>query len=315
VKKTPPGYDQSVESGTAQAASDSQVTAVGTVRAYFTAARPLQWTKNLLLFAGLIFAERYGDASSWLEALLIFAAYCAGSSASYFLNDVLDAERDRRHPVKASRPVASGVISPHAALAAAGVLVATALALTIPLGWPSTALLAGFLALQAAYSVVLKHLVLVDVVVIACLFVIRAAAGALALEVRLSPWLVLCTGLLALFLALTKRRAELSVSASRPGATRPVLGGYSIALVDQLVGIVAASTISAYSLYTFTASDSSLMMVTIPFVVLGLFRYLQLVHAPEAGGGEPERTLVTDVPLLVTIAFWSITAVVILVVD
>jgi 4-hydroxybenzoate polyprenyltransferase len=304
-----------VESGTAHAAAGSGVTALGTVGVYFTAARPLQWTKNLLLFAGLIFAERYGDVSSWLEALLIFAAYCAGSSASYFLNDVLDAERDRRHPVKASRPVASGAISRNAALAAAGVLVAAAFALTIPVGAPSAALLAGFFVLQAAYSVVLKHLVLVDVVVIAGLFVIRAAAGALALDVRLSPWLVLCSGLLALFLGLTKRRAELAVSASRLGSTRPALGGYSVALVDQLVAIVAASTISAYSLYTFTATDSSLMMVTIPFVVLGLFRYLQLVHTPEAGGGEPERTLVTDAPLLVTIALWAVAAVVILVVE
>ncbi len=282
---------------------------------WIAAVRPLQWTKNFLLFAGLIFAERYGDATSWLQAVTIFVAYCAASSAAYLFNDVVDSERDRAHPIKASRPVAAGAISRRAALVAAGVLLCVALALSVALGAASATLLAGFIALQAAYSLVLKHLVIIDVIAIAVLFVIRAAAGAVAVDVRLSPWLVLCSGLLALFLALAKRRAELAVSGPGRPTTRPALGHYSLAFLDQLIAVVTAATISAYSLYTFTATPSSAMMLTIIFVVFGLFRYLQLAHAPAPSGEEPERTLATDVALLCTIALWAASAALILALD
>jgi 4-hydroxybenzoate polyprenyltransferase len=285
------------------------------VAAYVAAARPLQWTKNLLLFAGLVFAEEYGNLSSWVDALAIFAAYCAASSAAYVVNDVVDVDRDRAHPTKASRPVAAGTISPRAALVTAGVLLAVAFGLTLALGLPSVGLLSGFVAVQCAYSVVLKHVVIVDVMTISGLFVIRAAAGALAIDVRLSPWLVLCSGVLALFLALAKRRAELAASAPASWTPRPVLGSYSLPLLDQLIAVVTASTISAYSLYTFTATESSAMMLTVPFVVFGLFRYLQLVHAPTQQGEDPEKTLTTDQPLLLTIASWAAAAVLILSLD
>jgi 4-hydroxybenzoate polyprenyltransferase len=279
------------------------------------ALRPLQWTKNLLLFAGLIFAERHGDAASWVEALVIFVAYCAASSASYLVNDVVDVERDRAHPVKASRPIAVGAITPRAALAVASLLLAGALALAAPLGWASAGLLVAFVGIQGAYSLWLKHLVIIDVSAIALLFVIRAAAGAVAIDVRLSPWLVLCSGLLALFLALVKRRAELAVAGSDHSARRPALGSYSLPLLDQLITIAAAATISAYSLYTFTATDSSAMMLTIPFVIFGLFRYLQLAYSPARSGEEPERTLASDIPLLATIALWGVSAALILAFD
>jgi 4-hydroxybenzoate polyprenyltransferase len=282
------------------------------VAAYVAAARPLQWTKNLLLFAGLVFAEEYGELASWVDALTIFAAYCAASSAAYLVNDVVDVERDRAHPTKASRPIAAGTISPRAALVTAGILLAVAFPLALATGFPSMGLLAGFVALQAAYSIVLKQVVILDVMTISGLFVIRAAAGALAIDVQLSPWLVLCTGVLALFLALAKRRAELAVSAPASWTRRPVLGSYSLPLLDQLIAVVTASTISAYSLYTFTATESSAMMLTIPFVVFALFRYLQLVHAPIQQGEEPEKTLTTDRPLLLTIASWAAAAILIL---
>jgi 4-hydroxybenzoate polyprenyltransferase len=190
-------------------------------------------------------------------------------------------------------------------------LLAIAAALVAPLGLASLAFLAGFVALQAAYTLRLKHLVLVDVMTIAGLFVVRAAAGAAGVHVRISPWLLLCTALLALFLALAKRRGELVLvgAAATPG--RPVLEGYSLALVDQLVSVVAACTVIAYSLYTFTARDSKALMVTIPFVVFGVFRYLLLIHRQDLGE-EPEEVLLRDLPILLCIAAWAVCAAVIL---
>jgi 4-hydroxybenzoate polyprenyltransferase len=281
------------------------------VRAAFAALRPRQWSKNLLLFAGLLFAAKLGDVTRWLEALLAFVVYCAASSASYLVNDVRDAPHDREHPIKRLRPRASGELPVRAALVLAAVLVGVAFGGAAVLGWGSVAFLAAFLFLQAAYTGGLKHIVLIDVLAIAGLFVIRAAAGAEAVDVRISPWLLICTGLLALFLALAKRRAELVLVGAEETPGRPVLEGYSLALVDQLVSVVAASTVIAYSLYTFTARDSKAMMATVPFVVYGVFRYLLLLHRRDLGE-EPENVLLTDVPLLLTIAAWAATCGVIL---
>ena len=280
-------------------------------RAALAALRPRQWSKNLLLFAGLIFAAKIGDATRWGEAFAAFAAYCAASSAAYLANDVRDAADDREHPIKRLRPVASGELPARAALSLAVVLAAAALAATALLGPWSAALMGGFLVLQAAYTGGLKRVVLVDVLAIAGLFVLRAAAGAQAVDVRISPWLLICTGLLALFLALGKRRAELTLVGADETPGRAVLEGYSLALVDQLVTVVAASTVIAYSLYTFTARDSNAMMVTVPFVVYGVFRYLLLLHR-HGLGEEPENVLLSDVPLLLTIAAWATTCAVIL---
>jgi 4-hydroxybenzoate polyprenyltransferase len=280
-------------------------------RAALASLRPRQWSKNLLLFAGLLFAAKLGDAARWGEAIAAFAAYCAASSAAYLVNDVRDAADDRAHPVKRARPVASGELSARLALGLAGLLAAAALAAAALLGPWSVAFMGGFLVLQAAYTGGLKHLVLIDVMAIAGLFVLRAGAGAQAVDVRISPWLLICTGLLALFLALAKRRAELVLVGAEETPGRPVLEGYSLALVDQLVTVVAASTVIAYSLYTFTARDSNAMMATVPFVVYGLFRYLLLLHR-HGLGEEPENVLLTDVPLLLTIAAWAATSAVIL---
>ena len=280
-------------------------------RAALVALRPRQWTKNLLLFAGLLFAGKLGETSLWPEAIIAFVAYCAASSAAYLANDVRDASNDRDHPVKRFRPIASGELSAARALALAACLTVVALGGTALLGLGSLAFMGAFLALQAAYSLRLKHVVLIDVLAIAALFVIRAGAGAEAVDVRISPWLLICTGLLALFLALAKRRAELVLVGADETPGRPVLEGYSLALVDQLVTIVAASTVIAYSLYTFTARDSKAMMATIPFVLYGVFRYLLLLHRRDLGE-EPENVLLTDVPLILTLAAWAATSAVIL---
>jgi 4-hydroxybenzoate polyprenyltransferase len=282
------------------------------VRALVIAARPLQWTKNLLIFAGVIFAAELGDPRRVAEAVLIFVSFSLASSAAYLLNDVRDAAEDRQHPVKRLRPIASGEVSPRLATSAAVVLVLAAIGFATLAGWEAVGILAAFVASQVAYTIWLKHIVLVDALTISWLFVLRAAAGAVGVDVRLSPWLVLCTGLLALFLALGKRRAELALVGSDLAPGRPVLSGYSFALVDQLVAIVAAATISAYSIYTFTATDSAAMMLTIPFVVFGLFRYLFLMHQ-RALGEEPDRIALADPPIIATVVLWVTTAALILV--
>jgi 4-hydroxybenzoate polyprenyltransferase len=277
------------------------------LRATLVSLRPTQWSKNLLLFAGIVFAAKLGDAARWTEAFAAFAAYCAASSAAYLVNDVVDADHDRAHPVKRSRPIARGELSVRTALVLAGALGLAAFALAGLLGRWSVLYLAGFLGLQAAYSLRLKHVVILDVMTIGGLFVIRAAAGAEAVDVRISPWLLLCTALLALFLGLAKRRGELVLVGAQATPGRPVLEGYSLALVDQLVSVVAASTVIAYSLYTFSARDSKAMMATIPFVLFGVLRYLVLVHRDDLGE-EPEQVLLKDVPILVCISLWAVTS-------
>ncbi len=276
------------------------------LHALLAAPRPRQWSKNLLLFAGLVFAAKVGDPIRWLEASAAFVAYCAASSAAYLVNDVRDAEHDRLHPSKRFRPIARGELSSRGALALAGGLALIAFALVAPLGLASVGFLALFVALQGAYSLGLKHFVLVDVFTIAALFVLRSAAGAAAVHVHISSWLLLVTALLALFLALAKRRSELA----QAGSSRPVLEGYSLALVDQLIAVTVACTIAAYAIYTLTAHSPALM-ATIPFVVFGLFRYLLLVHRDDLGE-EPENVLLTDRPIVAAVILWAVTAAAIL---
>lgn len=269
--------------------------------ALVAALRPRQWTKNLLLFAGIVFAAELGDGQRWIEAIAAFVAYCAASSAAYLVNDVRDAASDRVHPAKRRRPVASGRLSPAVALGTAGVLALLALAVTAGLGAASLGCMVAFLALQGAYSLWLKSVELLDVLAIASLFVLRAAAGAIAVDVRISPWLLVCTFLLALFLALAKRRAEL-----RHGEveTRPALAGYSAGVLDRLLGAVAGVTVLAYAAYTVTAYDSLLLVATVPLVAFGLVRYLRLLRT-RGLGEEPEAVLVSDLPILVTVALWA----------
>jgi len=281
------------------------------LRAAFVALRPRQWLKNLLVFAGLVFAAKLGDAGRWLEAVAAFAAYCAISSAAYLVNDLRDREDDRLHPVKRARPIARGELSSRAAIALAAGLAAVALGLAGVLGLVSVAFLLAFAALQAGYTLSLKHVVLLDVLVIGSLFVIRAAAGAAAVDVRISPWLLLCTALLALFLALAKRRGELVLVGAQRSPGRPVLEGYSLDLVDQLLAIVASSTVITYSVYTVTARDSKALLATVPFVIFGVFRYLLLVHRDDIGE-EPEQVLLTDVPIILAVAGWIATSAAIL---
>jgi 4-hydroxybenzoate polyprenyltransferase len=285
-----------------------------TLAAAFAALRPHQWTKNLLVFAGILFAAQLGDPVRWIEAVACFVAYCSASSAGYLFNDLRDREADRAHPVKRHRPIASGQLSVRVAAWLAVVLFVVAFVVAAPLGPESVGLLAAFIALQLAYTASLKHVVLIDVFAIAGLFVARAAAGAVAVDVPISPWLLLCTGLLALFLALGKRRAELLLVERRETPGRRVLDGYSLAVIDQFVTIVAAAAIVAYALYTFTAGESRALMITIPYVVYAVFRYLLVLHQGQRGE-EPDHVLVTDVPILLAVAGWAVTCAVVLIVE
>lgn len=286
-----------------------------TARAALVALRPRQWTKNLLLFAGIVFAAQTGDAVRWGLAVLAFAAWCAASSAAYLLNDVRDAPADRLHPVKRFRPVARGELAPRAALLLAGVLTLVALGVGAALGPATLACLVAFLALQVAYTTVLKRIVIVDVLAIAGLFVLRAAAGAIAVDVRVSPWLLVCTALLALFLGLGKRRAELAAlgarAASAQQSTRASLARYDLRLLDRLLAVVAAVTVATYAAYTLLAHDTPALAVTVPLVVLGVLRYLALLRGGDHGE-EPESVLLQDRTILALVAGWAVACAVIL---
>lgn len=276
--------------------------------------RPTQWTKNFLVFAALLFSVRFTQVDYWMPALTAFAAFCLFSSSGYVINDLMDAEADRRHPVKRFRPIASGAVSRELALGVLLALVTGGAFLASTLGPVFTAVALGYLVVSASYSLALKHYVLIDLFAIAAGFLLRAAAGAVAISVPISPWLYVCTGLVALFLALGKRRHELVLLESEAGHHRRNLNEYTVALVDQLTLIVTAAAIIAYSLYTLSGDgrvSNPAMMLTIPMVLYGLFRYLFLVHVRKLGGS-PEELLLRDRPLTLTVATWVITCAVIL---
>jgi len=263
--------------------------------------------KNLLLFAGIIFAGRLDSPTAWTEALVAFAAFCAASSAAYLMNDIRDASADRLHPRKRLRPIASGALSPARAMRLAVGLAALALCLAAALGPRFGAFLLGFAALQVAYTLLLKRVVLADVLTISLLFVIRAAAGAAAVEVRISPWLLACTLLLALFLASIKRRAELLLVRAGRAPGRDVLAHYSLPLLSWLVAGTAVAIAVVYSAYTLSDRHGTGMVLTIPFVLFGLGRYLHL--ADDGQGEEPERALLGDPALGLCVVAWTLAAV------
>jgi 4-hydroxybenzoate polyprenyltransferase len=282
--------------------------------ALLEAMRPKQWTKNVLLFIGLVFAVKLGDPISVARAVAAFVAFCGLASAGYLFNDLADVEQDRQHPRKRRRPLASGRIGPAHALALGSVLLVGSLALSFALSLGFGLIALGYVALTIAYNAGLKHIVLLDVFALATFYVVRAVAGAVAIEVPISPWLYLCISLAALFLGLAKRRHELVLLGEEAASHRRILREYSPALVDQLITIVTACLIMAYSLYTFSAENlprNHAMMLTIPIVVYGILRYLYLVHQREAGGS-PEETLLRDVPMLLTVLGLGAVAVLVL---
>jgi len=277
------------------------------------ALRPNQWTKNAVVLAAFFFAlgDR-GQSVTWSSipvALIAAAVFCLVSSAIYLINDVCDIKADRVHPIKRLRPIAAGRVSVPAALLTAGLLLATGGVMAVRLTHGFAAVIGLYVVIQVAYTLVLKRVALLDVFIIAFGFVLRAAAGGLALHVYLSPWLLLCAFLLALFLVLCKRRHEKILLEGAADAHRPSLEQYDRQLLDQLIVIVAACAIVCYSLYTLWPDTvrkfgTSLLAVTIPFVMFGIFRYLDLVYRRE-GGGRPEKILLSDVPLIIDLVLYA----------
>ena len=278
--------------------------------------RPGQWTKNLFVFAALVFAQRLNDPEAVVKAVIAFFVFCALSSTVYLVNDVFDREQDRNHPLKAHRPVATGALSPAAALTAAAILGVVAMAVAWVVGPQFFLLGAAYVLLLSAYSAFLKHIVILDVLTIAAGFALRASAGAAAIGVPISHWLLVCTTLLALFIALSKRRHELTLLTERAIDHRPILGDYTPYLLDQMISVVTASTLIAYAFYTISPETTAkfgtdLLSLTIPFPLYGIFRYLYLVHL-RAKGGSPAELVINDRPLLVCVGLWALSVILII---
>ncbi len=272
--------------------------------------RPEQWTKNLIIFGGLLFGQRLFDLHSVLYASAGFAVFCALSGVVYLVNDVADRDVDRRHPLKRHRPIASGELSTSAAIGAAVTIGAVALIVSFMLGKEFGLFASAYVALLAGYSGPLKHVVIIDVLTIAIGFVLRAAAGAAVIHVPISNWLLFVTILGALFLALSKRRHELVLLADDATSHRPILQEYTPYLLDQMISVVTASTLVAYAFYTVNAETvekfhTTHLGLTLPFLLYGIFRYLYLVHRKE-GGGSPAEMLLNDRPLLLCVALWAL---------
>ena len=284
-------------------------------RALFVSLRPYQWTKNLVVLAALTLSTHLFERGPFLASALAFALFCGLSGTVYLINDVADVERDRVHPMKRWRPIASGLVPTRLAVMVAAVLGLLCLGLSLGLGTPFALCAASYLTLNLLYSFRLKEVVIVDVIAISLGFVIRAVAGGVVIGAPISDWLLVCTFLLALFLALSKRRHELTSLQEGAVGHRKILAEYSPYLLDQMIAVVTASCVTAYAFYTMAAEtrlkfQTDRLAWTIPFVLYGIFRYLYLVHQKEQGGS-PTEILLADRPLLTAVALWAIAIVLI----
>ncbi|NOR13960.1 MAG: decaprenyl-phosphate phosphoribosyltransferase [Candidatus Aminicenantes bacterium] len=278
----------------------------------FKSIRPQQWLKNLFIFAPLIFSENIFHRSMFLQSILAFAVFCLLSGALYILNDLKDIEEDRLHPIKSKRPLAAGRLKKSQAITAFVVLSFVSLLLAAMVNREFLWVCLVYFVLQIAYSFALKHVVILDVFIVASGFFLRVIAGAVAIQVQISPWLLICTTLLALFLALSKRRHEILLLDEEAMNHRPILKEYSPYLLDQMISVATASTVIAYCLYTISGETiekfgTNKLILTIPFVLYGIFRYLYLIHQ-KAEGGTPETLILKDRPLLFDIFLWIISA-------
>jgi 4-hydroxybenzoate polyprenyltransferase len=279
------------------------------LRALLKTMRPRQWTKNIFVFAALVFDGKLFHLHDLLRTLAGFGLFCLISSAVYIFNDLLDVEADRQHPVKKDRPIASGKLSVPTALAAGAILSILAIATGYLLAWQFALTILVYIAMMLVYSKWLKHIPILDVLILAAGFVLRVHAGTTLITVeRFSPWLYVLMTLLALYLGFGKRRAEMAMLTKDATNYRKVLDGYTIPLLDQFITIVSGTTIVAYSLYTFfrpEAPDDHALMLTIPFVIYAIFRYLYLIQVKQIGG-EPEEILLSDRPFQISIFLWGL---------
>lgn len=267
--------------------------------------RPKQWTKNLIVFAGIIFSQKIFADGYLVMTIYAFITFCILSGSGYIINDIIDIEKDRAHPTKKNRPLASGQLSVPLAIAFVTLTIAVSLGAAFWIRINFGFLAAAYLMITLSYSFFLKNIVIIDVLTIAIGFIFRAIAGAVVIAVNISPWLLVCTFLLALFLALTKRRHELVLLDENARSHRKILVEYGPEMLDQMISVVTSSTVMAYSLYTFTSGHSTYLMGTIPFVIYGIFRYQYLVYRKDIGGS-PETALLKDAPMLINIVLWIV---------
>jgi len=270
--------------------------------------RPRQWVKNAFVFGGVLYSGQFVEVGPLSTAIAVFVAFCLASGAAYLVNDAVDAETDRMNPRTAGRPIARGELSPRTAIVVAVVADVAALAIAALVNWETLATLGGFIALQAAYSTFLKHQLFIDVMAVAGGFVLRAYAGLVSIDVEISEWLLLCTGLLALFLGFGKRRGEVVAMGGSVHPQRPVLEQYSVALVDELIAVVTPSIIVAYSLYAVLGARSQAMLLTVPFVMYGVFRVLYLIHHGSRLPDDPTVVVWQDRPLQACIVLWGVSS-------
>ena len=282
----------------------------------FNSMRPQQWIKNFFIFAALIFSQNFLNLPLLLKTVVGFVAFCILSSSLYILNDLQDLEEDRHHPLKSRRPIASGRLKRPTAIAAFVILSLFGFLISFFLNFYFFVAALIYYLFQVAYSIRLKHVVILDVFIIAAGFLIRVVAGGLVIEVEISHWLLICTALLALFLSMSKRRHELCLLEEKAINHRSILKEYNPYLLDQMIGVVTASIVVAYSLYTVSEETvlkfgTTNLIFTVPFVLYGIFRYLYLIHQ-RAEGGSPEILIIKDKPLLIDIFLWIISVILIL---
>jgi len=282
------------------------------LKAILRSMRPIQWTKNVFVFAGLIFSQEFLNPQKFLTSLSAFGAFCILSSGVYMLNDIADLPFDRLHPQKRKRPLPSGQLPLWLAWVSMVILIAVGLIWSYTLGRGMFLIALSYFILQLLYSVWLKHMVIVDILVIALGFLLRAAAGAVVLSVVISNWLILCTSLLALFMVTAKRRQELwRITSENQHLSRTVMKFYDINFLDQLLTIEAAATLTAYSLYVFSPTTiknfgTPYLGFSLPFVIYGIFRYFYLVHI-DGKGEEPEKLVLSDTPFIINLLLWVAT--------
>ncbi len=282
----------------------------GKVKDVIVSMRPKQWTKNGFVFAGLIFSKSFFNLDAIWRVILAFFLFSLVSGSLYIINDIIDRDKDLHHPVKCKRPIASGRLPIAGAMITALLIILAAISASYWLDVKLFLILLAYSVLVFAYSIKLKNIVILDVIILSMGFVLRTAGGAVVINVWISPWLILCTTLLALFLALIKRKNELRVLAGGAANHRKILEEYTPEMIDRMLSVVTSTTLMSYSLYTFSAGKSSYMMLTIPFVLYGIFRYQYLASARDMGGS-PELVLLQDKPLLIDLILWIAACIVI----
>jgi len=277
----------------------------------FKLMRPKQWLKNFFVFAAIIFSGKFDDKHILLLNLGVFVLFCLVSSAVYVLNDLVDVEKDKQHPEKKNRPIASGKVSKIQAIVLEVGILCIVLAGSYLVNFRIAFVLIGYYLMNVLYSFKLKNIVIIDVMIITFGFVLRVISGGIATNVQLSSWLILCTILISLFIALNKRRSEIVTLKDNSSSHRKILEEYSVELIDNMLTIVTPSILITYCLYTFSSTQSRTMMITIPFVLYGIFRYQYLVSKKNVGG-KPEDVFQKDLPFLINVLLWAVSIIIII---